>query len=395
MLPRTLASLVSPHRASYPVLAITGPRQSGKTWLARAAAPDLKYVNLEHPFERVAATQDPLQFLSRFPDGAILDEVQYVPELLAYLQARVDEDRSRGRWILTGSHQLQLGRTLAESLAGRVVRLELLPLSYTELTLSARRPRTLAEAVFRGGYPRLYDESAPEPVGWLDQYIADFIDRDVRQLLEIRDRFAFGRFMSLCAANTGQTINLSSFGQTLGIGHNTVSAWLSVLEACYVIRLLRPHEQNFGKRIRKAPKLYFVDSGLACRLLHINDLQQVMSHPNWGALVETWCAMEVLKTRLHRGLKDNLWFWRSQDGIEVDVIIESGQSLIPIEFKASVTPDSAAANPMRKLREISRGSRAAKLANGLIIYGGDEVRPLGDDRFVPWHGIAEALAEVP
>ena len=395
ILTRSLAALVPLHRLSYPVLAITGPRQSGKTILAQAAAPDLKYANLEHPFERVAAAQDPVQFLARFPDGAILDEVQYVPELLAYVQARVDADRTRGRWILTGSHQVKLGRALAESLAGRVVRLELLPLSFAELAASARKPRTLAEAVFRGGYPRLYDESAPEPVGWLDQYIADFIDRDVRQLLGIRDRHAFGRFMHLCAAHTAQSVNLSIFGKTLGIDHKTIAAWLGVLEACYVIRLQRPHERNFGKRITKAPKLYFLDSGLACRLLHISHLQQLMGHPNWGALVETWCMSEVLKARLHRGLKDNLWFWRSHDGIEVDVVIGSGSTLIPIEIKSSMTPDSGDAAPIRKIRTLASAAGGSSVAPGFIIYGGDEVRPLGEDRLIPWHGIAEALAGIP
>ncbi len=367
MLPRTLTPLVPRHRASYPVIAITGPRQSGKTVLAEAAAPDLRYVNLEHPFERAEATQDPVQFLARFPDGAILDEVQHVPELMSYIQARVDADRSRGRWILTGSHQLQLGRNLAQSLAGRVIRLELLPFSHAELTTSTRRPRTLAEAVFRGGYPRLYDETAPEPNGWLDQYIAAFIDRDVRQLLEIRDRLAFSRFIQLCATYTGQAVNLSGLGQAIGIQHNTVSAWLGVLEACYVIRLLRPHDRNFGKRITKAPKLYFLDSGLACRLLHISDLQQVTTHPNWGALVETWCVSEILKTRLHRGRRDNLWVWRSNDGLEIDVVLESGSGLIPVEIKASLTPDRSDAGPIRKLRGIAAGQGGSAIAPGFVI----------------------------
>jgi len=398
MLKRTLATLLPSYRASYPVIAITGPRQSGKTILAQSAAPDLKYVNLESPFERVAATQDPVQFLARFPDGAILDEVQYVPELLSYLQVRVDEDASRGRWILTGSHQLQLGRSIAPSLAGRVARLELLPFSYAELATSGRRPRTLAEAVFRGGYPRPYDESAPEPLGWLDHYIADFIDRDVRQLLEIRDRHAFGRFMHLCAAHTGQLINSSKLGQVLGVDHKTISAWLGVLEACYVIRLQRPHERNFGKRITKSSKLYFLDSGLACRLLHITNLQQVMTHPNWGALVETWCMSEILKTRLHHGLRDNLWYWRSHDGIEIDAIIENGTQLIPIEIKASLTPDAGDAAPIRKLRELASKSDKANhtsVSPGIIINGGNEPRILGEDRIVPWHSIAEALASIP
>jgi uncharacterized protein len=395
MLKRTLASLFPIHRKSYPVIAITGPRQSGKTILAQSAAPELQYVNLESPFERVAASQDPVQFLARFPDGAILDEVKYVPELLSYLQVRVDEDRTRGQWIVTGSHQLQLGRSIAQSLAGRVARLELLPFSYAELSASGRRPRTLAEAVFRGGYPRLYDESAPEPPGWLDQYIADFIDRDVRHLLEIRDRHAFGRFMHLCAAHTGQQVNASKLGQSLGVDHKTIAAWLGVLEACYVIRLQRPHERNFGKRITKSPKLYFLDSGLACRLLHITNIQQVMGHPNWGALVETWCLSEILKTRLHNGLNDNLWYWRSHDGIEIDVIMENGTSLIPIEIKASLTPDSSDAAPIRKLRELANAAKTAIIMPGFIINGGNEPRPLGEDRLIPWHSIAESLVSTP
>jgi predicted AAA+ superfamily ATPase len=395
MLPRTLAPLVALFRETYPVVAIFGPRQAGKTILAQLAAPDLKYVNLESPFEREAATADPMGFLSRFPAGGILDEVQHVPDLLSYLQVRVDADRTRGRWIVTGSYQIDLGRRIAQSLAGRVMRLELLPFSHAELATSARRPSSLAEAVFRGGYPRLYDESYPEPPGWLEQYVADFIDRDVRQILEIRDRHAFGRFMHVCAARTGTIVNASELGQDIGVDHKTISAWLGVLEACYIIRLLRPHSRNFGKRITRNPKLYFIDSGLACRLLHMTGLQQVMDHPNWGALVETWCVSEIVKTRAHRALQDNLWFWRSSDGIEIDVVIETADRLVPIEIKAAVTPDLRAAAPMRKLRELAQQSPGTKVGPGLVIMGGEEALQLGDDRIVPWHGIAEALSAAP
>jgi predicted AAA+ superfamily ATPase len=395
MLPRTLSPLIARHRERYPVIAITGPRQSGKTWVAQSAAADLPYVTLGSPGERIAAAGDPRQFLARFPHGAILDDVQYTPELLASVQVRVDADRSRGRWLITASHQVQSGRWLAQSLAGRVAHLELLPLSHSELALSQRRPRTFAEAVFRGGYPRLYDESAPEPLGWTDQYIADVMDRDVRHLLEVRDRLAFGRFVHLCAMHTGQVVNLSRLGQALGINHNTVSAWMGVLEACSVIRLQRPHDRDFGKRITKAAKLYVVDSGLAARLLHIHDAQQVLDHPHRDALAKTWCVSEILKTRVHRGLNDQLRFWRSHDGLEVEVVIEHGTTLIPIEIRSSATPSASDGAPIRKLRALAKAAGGITIAPGFIIYGGDEVRQVGSERLIPWHGIAEALAEIP
>jgi uncharacterized protein len=382
-------------RVSYPVVAITGPRQSGKTILAREAAADLPYVNLESPFERVEAIRDPMQFLGRFPDGAVLDEIQNAPELFSYLQVRVDADRRMGRWVITGSQQLELGRGMAQSLAGRVARLELLPFSYAELTGSERCPKTLAEAVWRGGYPRLYDSSVPEPAQWIENYLADFVDRDVRQILGVRDRHAFDRFLHLCAAHTGQIVNASALGQGCQVDHKTITAWLGVLEACYVIRLHRPHHRNFGKRIVKSPKLYFLDTGLVCRLLHITDIQQVMTHPNWGALVETWCMAEIIKSRVHRGLRADLWFWRSSDGIEVDAVIEVANQLVPIEIKASVTPSFQDAAAIRKLRELSERDASTMIAPGFVINGGDEARPLGDDRIVSWHGIAEAMAGVP
>jgi predicted AAA+ superfamily ATPase len=395
MLPRVMAGATEELRQGYPAIYITGPRQSGKTTLARMAFPDLAYVNLESPVERVALQQDPLGFLGRFPDGAILDEIQNVPEALSYLQVRIDEDFRLGRWVLTGSQQLDLGRQVSQSLAGRVAMLNLLPFAYTELAASAVRPRTLADAVLRGGYPPLFDSDRRlTPVRWLEDYLATFVNRDVRSVLAVRDRHAFDRFLRLCAAHTGQVFEAARIAHDLGIDGKTVSSWVSVLESCYVVRLLRPHFRNFGKRLSKRPKLYLVDSGLACRLLHISDVNQLCSHPLWGALVETWCFGEVLKSRLNRGLAPDCWFWRSSDGYEVDLVIEAGNKLLPIEIKASATPHPEQAATLRKLRELATRDPAAEVPPGLVIYGGAEERPCGQDRFVPWYDIDGAVQEL-
>ncbi len=395
MITRDLQKVIYELRKSYPVVAIVGPRQSGKTVCAQLAAPDLGYVNLESPLERAEVRRDPLGFLARFPDGAIVDEVQHVPDLLSHLQVVVDAKRTMGRWILTGSQQLELGQGIAQTLAGRVARLELLPFSHHELRGHERQPKSLAQAVLRGGYPPLYDTTRLEPPRWSEHYLADFVDRDVRQILGVRDRQAFDRFLHLCATYTGQIINASALAGPCEVDHKTISAWLAALEACYVIRLHRPHSRNFGKRLVKSPKLYFLDSGLACRLLHITEIQQLVVHPNWGALVETWCMAEVLKHRLNRGLSDDLWFWRSSDGIEVDAVIEAGTTLTPIEIKASQSPAYQDTAPMRKLRELSAAEPATRIAPGLVIYGGDEERTMDDDRLVPWHGISTAMERLP
>ncbi len=382
-------------RQGYPALFITGPRQSGKTTLARMAFPDLAYVNLESPVERVAFQYDPVGFLGQFPNGAILDEVQNVPDALSYLQVRIDEDPRLGRWVLTGSQQLDLDRQVSQSLAGRVARLHLLPFAYEELAESPLRPSSLADAVLRGGYPPLFDSDRRlTPVRWLEDYLATFVNRDIRSVLAVRDRHSFDQFLRLCAAYTGQVFESARIAHDLGIDGKTVSSWVSVLESCFVVRMLRPHFRNFGKRLVKRPKLYLIDSGLACRLLHISDVNQLYSHPLWGSLVETWCFGEVLKSRLNRGLSPDCWFWRSSDAYEVDVVIEVGNRLIPIEIKASATPYPKQAATLRKLRELSARDPAAEVPPGLVIYGGDQERTCGQDRFIPWHAIASALEEL-
>ncbi len=264
MISRQLQVEVRKLRESYPAIAITGPRQSGKTTLARTSCPDLPYVNFESPLERADFVADPLGFLQRFSEGGIFDEIQHVPELLSYLQVRIDADLQPGRFILTGSQQLELNRSVSQSLAGRVALLELLPFSHTELAAHDRAPRSLAEAVFRGSYPVLYDPMRKvEPTRWLEDYLATFIHRDVRQIIEVRNRESFDRFVRLCAARTGQIFNASALATECGVNHATIRSWMSVMESCYLVRFLRPYYRNFGKRLVKAPKLYFVDSGLA------------------------------------------------------------------------------------------------------------------------------------
>ena len=393
MIQRQLCSVVTTLRRGYPAIAISGPRHSGKTTLAKqACGTSLPYVNFESPLERAEFTRDPLGFFQRFPKGGILDEVQHIPNLNSFLQVQIDQEPAMGRWILTGSQHLELERGLTQSLAGRVAMLELLPLSYQETRAAGRHPPTLAAAVLRGGYPVLYDPGRDvDPQRWLEDYVTTFINQDIRQLLEVRNRSAFDRFVRLCAARTGQILNMAQLGSDCGIDGKTTAAWLGILEACYLIQLVRPYSRNFGKRLVKSPKLYFLDTGLACRLLHIADVNQVVSSPNWGALVETWCVMELVKTQLNRGTTPTLWYWRSSDGIEVDIVLELGQSLHPIEIKAAVSAQHQDLAAIEKFRTLTHRDQEVQVQPGTVIYSGEEHRPMGRDRFLPWTAISDAI----
>jgi len=397
-IPRNLSRFLLPRTEGYQAVFIAGPRQSGKTTLARSTFPELPFVNLESPLERAALEDDPVGFLAQFPSGAILDEIQNVPEALSYLQVLIDERPGETFWVLTGSRQMEIQPSIGQSLAGRAAMFELLPFSHDEVRGSAARPTTIEEAVLRGGYPPLFDDDrALDPGQWLENYLTALVNRDIYGILRVRNRSAFDRFVRICASRTGQVFDAASVARELGVDNKTVTLWLSVLEQCYIVRLLRPHYRNFGKRLTKRPKLFFLDSGLTCRLLQIRDVNQLRVHPLWGALVETWCFTEVLKARLNRGLRPGCWFWRSSDGKEVDLLIETGRDLFPIEIKASATPDPRHAQGVRMFRALAeeRGNGAVQVAPGFIVYGGGEVRPCGTDRFIPWHGIAAALEHVP
>jgi len=357
----------------FPIVTLTGPRQSGKTTLAKAIFVDRPYVSLEDPDIRLAAHDDPRSFLERFPDGAVLDEVQRAPELLSYLQTLVDGDGRMGLFILTGSQQFGLMSSISQSLAGRSAFVELLPFSLDELARAGKVPATADAMLLAGGYPPLYDRDLP-PAAWFSAYVTAYVERDVRQLLKIQELEVFQRFVRLCAGRTGQLLNLSALASECGMTHNTAKAWLSVLEASYLIFLLRPHHANFNKRLVKMPKLYFYDVGLASWLLGIRTPEQMATHPLRGALFETLVIAELMKSRLHRGERPQLYFWRDSNGNEVDVLAELGVGLMPIEIKSGKTIARDAFNGLDKWQALA-GDAAV---NPTLIYGGsDEYRRNG------------------
>ena len=320
----------------FPVITITGPRQSGKTTLAKTIFSGKPYASLEDPDVRLIAQEDPRAFLERFPDGAVLDEVQRCPDILSYLQTAVDADGRRGLFILTGSQQFGLLSGVTQSLAGRTAFVELLPFSLDELEKAGKLPKRLDDMLIKGGYPPLYDRDITIRA-WFAAYVTAYIERDVRQVIKVQELETFQRFVRLCAGRTGQLLNLTSLAADCGITHNTAKSWISVLEASYILFLLRPHHANFNKRLIKAPKLYFYDAGLVSWLLGIQTPQQLETHPLRGNIFETFIVAELMKARLNRGERPNLYFWRDSNGNEVDVVIEHGQKLMPVEIKSGRT----------------------------------------------------------
>jgi len=365
MIPRTATATLLRLAKGFPIVVLTGPRQSGKTTLAKSVFSDKTYVSLENPDEREFALQDPARFLQRFPAGAVLDEVQRCPELLSWLQGLVDARGTMGDFVLTGSAQFDLIAGITQTLAGRAGRVELLPLSAAELVAAQQLPADLHTALFQGGYPALYDRDL-SPQDWFANYIATYLERDVRQLLAVRDLSQFQTFVKMCAARTGQLLNLASLGADCGISSVTAKQWLSVLESSYIVTLLQPHHRNFGKRLVKAPKLYFCDVGLAAWLLGIRDATTLDTHAARGALFETYVISELTKQRLNAGQPRDLYFWRDSAGNEVDVLIETAEGLKAIEIKSGSTFASDWTDGLKKWQKFA-GDEAAQPA---LVYGG-------------------------
>ena len=367
MLQRKYFELFKKISLGYPVIAITGPRQSGKTTLARALFPDKPYINLEDPLERAYFHNDPRGFLNRFPDGAIIDEAQYAPELFSHVQVRVDVDPRMGLYILTGSQQLGLLNNVSQSMSGRVAILELLPFSYSELALANKAPENVNQAILKGGYPPLFVRDV-EPWRWHNHYFSTYIQRDVRQILNVQNLDTFSMFVKLCAGNVGQLVNASSLGEACSIDAKTVKHWLSVLQATYVLKLVQPYHSNLKKRLVKSPKLYFFDTGLVCSLLGITEVSHLETHPLRGALFETWVFSELYKARLIRGLRANIFFWRDHTGLEVDFILEQGVHVMPVEVKSGQSVHPAHFKNIRTWCELEKTNAVSPT----LVFGGDD-----------------------
>jgi predicted AAA+ superfamily ATPase len=383
MITRDLESRLRALARKFPVVTVTGPRQSGKTTLCRAVFPSKPYVSLEAPDVQDFARRDPRAFLAQHPDGAVLDEVHRVPDLLSYVQTAVDARRVAGSFILTGSANFSLLQSLGQSLAGRTALLELLPLSLREVRRFPDPPADLFDLLWRGSYPALYDRGL-EPGDWYPSYVATYLERDVRTILNVGDLVAFQTCLRLCAGRVGQLVNLSSLGADAGVTHATAKSWLSVLEAGYVAWRLPPFHANVSKRLIKTPKLHFVDSGLACYLLGIRSPDQLRDHPLRGAVFETWVVSEILKSRTHRGLPPNLSFFRDQKGAEVDVVVELGRELLAVETKSGQTVAGDFFAGLQTFASLIASSRLRREVRGFVVYGGAEHQRRSSGTVVPW-----------
>ncbi len=388
MYTRAISPVLKRFASLYPVIGITGPRQSGKTTLAKFLFPHLPYVSLENLDIRLQAQTDPRAFLAHYHDGAIFDEVQNVPELLSYLQEKVDEDSRKGRYVVTGSQNFALSAHIAQSLSGRIGMTTLLPLSLTELENLKDPP----SSIFKGGYPGLHHLKM-HPLDFYPNYIQTYIERDVKQLKNIENLGRFQTFLKLCAGRIGQLLNLSSLAQDAGISHTTARQWITILEASYIVFTLQPYHQNFNKRLIKMPKLYFYDTGIACTLLGLEKESQLNTHYLKGALFENLVILEVLKARLNQGLPPNLYFWRDQTGHEVDLIGEWGGELHAMEIKLGATFQNEYIKNLRYFINIAKDTSKESIKGYLIYTGNQEGNVLGVS-LIPAYKINSILTNI-
>lgn len=365
----------------YPIITITGPRQSGKTTLIRNTFPNLPYVLLETPDVRERAQEDPKSFLMKYSQGAIFDEVQNVPELFSYLQGIVDEN-DKVKFILSGSQNFLLLEKISQTLAGRAAILKLLPFAYNELKNTKYKTENSLEYVFKGSYPGLYDKNIPVQL-FYSNYLQTYVERDVRTINNIGNLNTFRRFIQLCAGRVGQILNLDSLSIDTGISINTAKNWISILEASYIIYLLQPHHKNFNKRLVKRPKLYFFDTGLACNLLRISSVDQLDLHYLKGNLFENFILNELLKTKLNNGEVSNLYFWRDNHGTEIDCIIETATKLIPIEIKSSSTFRNDLFKNLTYFNKLANN----KSSDSYLVYNGNENYILDKGNVISWNAL--------
>jgi len=387
MIKREISEIVFNSANKYPVISITGPRQSGKTTLAKMCFPEYSYVSLENPDLKEFAITDPKRFLKNFNKFVIIDEAQKVPHLFSYIQTVVDESKIMGQFILTGSQNFLLSSNISQSLSGRARIIKLLPFSIGEIKNNFNI-KDIDSLIFTGCYPPIYDRNI-EPEIWFADYIETYIERDVRNIKNIQNLILFQKFLKLCAARVGQLLNLNSIASEVGISHNTARDWLTILEASYIVFTLQPYFENFGKRIVKQPKLYFFDTGLVCALLGIENPSQLSLHYLRGNIFENFIISEYLKSRFNSGKKNNSFFWRDRYKNEIDLLIHKGNKLIPVEIKSGETINESFFKNLKKWEKISN------LKNDkYLIYGGDMEFNYGDIKVISWKNIDEFFKKI-
>jgi len=378
MIPREAEKEIISLAAQFKAVAVVGPRQSGKTTLVRMLFKDKEYVNFENPDIRLFALEDPRGFLSQYPNGAIFDEAQRVPEIFSYLQQILDESSLFGMFIITGSNNFLLQESISQSLAGRVGYLNLLPLTLNEIN---DKQSSISQILFKGCYPSLFNTPV-DPSQWYANYIRTYIERDVRLIKNITNLVTFERFLKLCAGRIGQLLNMNSMAVELGVDTKTIGAWVSVLETSFVVFRLQPYHKNFNKRIVKMPKLYFYDTGLASALLGIQNFTQIDVHPFRGALFENLVVVDFLKTRFNSAKTNNLCFWRDNVGNEVDLVLDNGLSISPIEIKSgqTVTPEY--------FKGLLYWNKLTQTEGGIVVYGGNITQKRSNGiSVVPYHSV--------
>lgn len=386
MINRNLAPKLIEAARKFPSITLTGPRQSGKTTLCKALFAHHPYSSLEAPDIRAFATEDPRTFLAQFPKGCIIDEVQRAPDLLSYLQGMIDEDPAPGRWILTGSQNFSLLKPVSQSLAGRTAVYNLFPLARDEIMRFARHPEGLEEALFAGGYPRIFDLDL-DPSDWFRSYVTTYIERDVRTMSNVADIATFQRFVQLCAGRTAQLLNYSSLADDCGISQPTAKAWLNILETSFIVFRLPPFHSNLRKRLVKMPKLHFYDTGLVCWLLGIRTPEQLRSHPLRGPIFETWVVSEIKKRRSNRGKTGSLSFYRDRNGAEGDLIIEHPSQITLVDAKSTATASSSLFSGVRRVRQ--HLTELPRPCNTIIVYGGNQFQKRADGNIMPWYKLHE------
>ncbi len=371
MVVRQIAQSIRDLRSKFPVISVTGPRQSGKTTLLRGMFPDYRYVNFEDPDARLFFEEDPRGFLREYNSHVIFDEAQRVPTLFSYLQVKVDEDKIMGQFILSGSQNFLLLEKITQSLAGRVAIFRLLPLSHAELERHSPslKPTDVENAIWRGGYPVLYDRDT-EPGFYFQSYLETYVERDVRSVLNIKDLNAFQTFLRLCAGRVGQPINFQSLATGSGISAATVKNWLSVLEASYVVFQLPPFFENFNKRLVKSSKIYFYDTGLLCFLLGISEPAQITQHYSRGSLFENMVIVELMKNRYNHNVRPEFYFWKDSHQVEVDLVSLEGLETNLFEMKYSFTPKAEFFKGLQSFRNAAPEHR--KSGGNIVVYAGDE-----------------------